>query len=314
MRAVTTLLLVAMMGCANTLPPPVVMPEPPREPWTPPAGAAEVTVTRAALPIFAVSAAESSAALSSANTGALVRPMRSWFQGSTLVYPFEEGRVYLVQTKALAPTRLSFAPPERVIKIHPDYDQKDEWFDITLMERESAQQPDYVVVIPKAPLLKTDPKPKKDLLILTTEHAYSLSLESSATQGLVSVRWQHPEPPAPAPKPLLPSGLYYADLEIQPGHGSPLWTPIAAWAIPSLGKTLVQYPPAVKRFGLPIIKAIGADGETKETMNWLIKGDYIEINRFFQVAEVRFGHEDLEKMRAIWCPGSEGCPNLALAQ
>ena len=57
-------------------------------------------------------------------------------------------------------------------------------------------------------------------------------------------------------------------------------------------------------------------------MNWRVKGDYLEIDRFFQVAEVRYGHTDVAvvriaqtpKMTAIYCPSADGCPNLELAR
>ncbi len=305
---------IGLVGCAATaLPPPVVMPEPPREPWPVAAEEVMVTVNRPApLPLIPVSAAEGYTAVASANKQALMRPHRDWFHGAKLVYPPCEDCIFHILTKDQSPTVLVFPPPERVIKIN---DADDEWFELSLIERETASHPDVVVILPKAPKLK------KDVSIVTTKGLYALALESHATHGLVTVQWAHEEPVI-VPVPRLPSGLYYANLEIQPVHGSPPWTPVAAWAIPSLGRTLVQYPPAMKRFGMPIIKAIGADGETKETMNWRPKGDYMEIDRFFQVAEVRFGHEDVavvriaqtDAMKAIWCPGTAGCPNPELAR
>lgn len=300
----------ALLGCAKSLPPPVVMPEPPRD--MPPA-IEEVPPRQVLPPIRQVSATDGQTALTTANRYALVRPQPEWFQQATLIYPRDAGRIYHILTKDQEPTILVFPPPERVLKI-PMAD--DGWFDIELIERETAQHPDMVVILSKAP------KRKKSIAILTTEGPLALLIESHATQGLVQVQWSPMDIPVVAVKPLLPSGLYYAGLEITPVYGSPPWTPVGAWAIPAAARTLVQFPPAMKRFGMPIIKAIGADGETKETMNWRVKGEYIEIDRFFQVAEVRFGHEDqqvvriaqTEAMTAVYCPGAAACPDVALAR
>ena len=184
-------------------------------------------------PFTPVSSVTASAAVSHANQQALVRPQRAWFQGATLLYPYDGSRIYSVLTKDQSPTRLTFDPPERVIKVHFI---EDDWFDIVLMEREEAQQPDTVVIIPKAPKLK------KDIVILTTEHAYAIALESSATHGLMHVRWAH-QRPVIVPKPLLPSGLYYANLDITLGAWVAALDPGRRLGYPCGGEDLSPIPP-----------------------------------------------------------------------
>lgn len=311
-------LVVTLLGCAATLPPPAprleLLPDADvAEPPTPPA------TLQAFIPVEELTRLQASepphpaenplTVITEANTRAAVLPTRGRFDGSIWRIPHVPGHLYQLTVGVDAPLTLIIPAGEEYL-MSGGLDAR--WL-LKIPETRTPGSDMHLLLI--AP----EPKLKGRLTLVTSKAAYMMEVRSQEKPGLVAVAWQLPSPQVPAAREtFLAAGEYRTGYEVTVEAGQPIWTPASTqiWDVPRRGKTLIRFPDELQTTEAPVLYVLGPDGE-KQLTNYRIRGAWYEVDRRFERGELRLGHDAHAEVvtitrgagyQAFRCPGDTRCP------
>jgi type IV secretion system protein VirB9 len=240
-----------------------------------PPGPASPKPVLATQPISARSAAKS---LADANSGARQRAAPGTFEDATLLYAYEPGAIYELQTSPDFVSALLLEPGEALIDIAAADTAR--W---SVSNTVSGNRT-ILIVKPSAAKLKTN------IVLVTDRRAYLIEAVSAAGDIYTAqAAWTYPAPDGPdlaaktADAPARPIHENY--VLKAPRKGPPAWMPVKVWDDGL--KTYVQFPDAVAASEMPPLFIRTPEG--LELVNYRIDGKRYEIDRIFEEAELRLG-------------------------
>ena len=209
---------------------------------------------------------ESQSAVTRAASQSLVRPRREYFRRGLLIYPYEEGRRYLVKTQKHRPTDIVFPEGERLI---PGVGI-DDWWDIKEIDGVEPGTRARIVLTPK------DTGLKGAMAVITTGGAYYLEVESDDRPGVVSITWEKPHLDMPSPAVAVAEesfgGGYVLDVPTPP----PVWLPVRVYH--NRYQTFLQCHPSMTVSEMPVVYALDREGK-RQLVNWFPRDDTIVVDR-----------------------------------
>ncbi len=232
---------------------------------------------RPAVPVSPRTAAKT---LADANSGARQRAAPGTFEDATLLYAYEPGAIYELQTSPDFVSTLMLEPGEVLIDIAAADTAR--W---SVSNTVSANRT-ILIVKPSAPRLKTN------IVLVTDRRAYLIEAVSAAGDVYTAqAAWtypKHPEPPAPEPRPEPEPRPVHEDYVLKaPRKGPPAWMPTRVWDDGL--KTYVQFPKDIAASEMPPLFIRTAEG--LELVNYRTQGTLYEIDRIFDAAELRLGRK-----------------------
>lgn len=216
--------------------------------------------------------------LAEANSGARQRAAPGTFKDATLLYAYEPGAIYELQTSPDFVSTLLLEPGEVLIDIAAADTAR--W---SVSNTVSASQT-ILIVKPSAARLKTN------IVLVTDRRAYLIEAVSAAGDVYTAqAAWTYPappEPPLPEPKAKPEPRPIHEDYVLKaPRKGPPAWMPEKVWDDGL--KTYVQFPDDIAASEMPPLFIRSAEG--LELVNYRTHGTRYEIDRIFTEAELRLG-------------------------
>lgn len=241
---------------------------------------ASLTPERPAEPVTPREAAK---ILAEANNGARQRAAPGAFSDATLLYAWEPGAIYELQTSPDFVSTLLLEPGEVLIDIAAADTAR--WSVSNTLSGDRA----LLIVKPSAPKLKTN------IVLVTDRRAYLIEAVSAAGEVYTAqAAWTYPAPPAPprvqepAPKPEPPPRHLHEDYVLKaPRGGPPPWMPEKVWD--DGRRTWVQFPEDIAASDMPPLLIRTPEGP--ELVNYRIHGRRYEVDRIFTEAELRLGRK-----------------------
>jgi len=237
---------------------------------------------RAPEPVSARTAAKS---LADANTGARQRAAPAAFEEATLVYAYEPGAIYELQTSPAYVSTLLLEPAEVLVDIAAGDTAR--W---SVSNTVSANRT-ILIVKPSAPGLRTN------IVLVTDRRTYLIEAVSEAGDVYTAqAAWTYPVPPEPPlpeslppePAPQPEQRPLHEDYVLKaPRKGPPAWMPERVWDDGL--KTYVRFPADIAASDMPPLFIRTAEG--LELVNYRTQGDLYEIDRIFEAAELRLGRK-----------------------
>ena len=276
---------------AEITPEPLVEPEPaaeiipgpePEEPAPELATSPEPASVKPERPAVPVSPRAAAKTLAEANSGARQRAAPGTFEDATLLYAYEPGAIYELQTSPDFVSTLMLEPGEVLIDIAAADTAR--W---SVSNTVSANRT-ILIVKPSAPRLKTN------IVLVTDRRAYLIEAVSAAGDVYTAqAAWTYPAPPEPPPPepgpgPAPEQRLLHEDYVLKaPRKGPPTWMPEKVWDDGL--KTYVQFPDDIAASEMPPLFIRTAEG--LELVNYRTRGTLYEIDRIFDAAELRLGRK-----------------------
>jgi type IV secretion system protein VirB9 len=312
-----------LAGCAwKHAPTPIAMPTPAPEPekvvvasLQPPAQT-ETDWLPSREPLPDVKASDARRSVEQANRQAIIRPRRSDFTKSVVVYPDCQGCVYEVTVGFQVITDLVFPPQEHVLKV-----KGDDWFEV---EQKTLGEPSqyHVLVLSKLSQQEFPEIAKRTfrLTIVTNQRTLYLLLntQDDARYAMTAVTWKPREKPKKSTTASIPGPLHggyslcYGDC-ISQHTPIPAWLPTGVGDTDVHGQTVIQLPPAWKAHDAPLLYIIGPDQEKRVT-NYRPVGNSLIVDRLFTEAELRVGHDaSAAVVRIVKGPQHQAVPTSATA-
>lgn len=226
---------------------------------------------------------EAAKILADANSGARQRAAPGAFSEATLLYAWEPGAIYELQTSPDFVSTLLLEPGEVLIDIAAADTAR--WSVSNTLSGDRA----LLIVKPSAPKLKTN------IVLVTDRRAYLIEAVSAAGEVYTAqAAWTYPAPPAPPPDPepepkpeLAPRPLHEDYVLKAPRKGPPPWMPEKVWD--DGRRTYVQFPEDIAASEMPPLFIRTPEG--LELVNYRIDGRLYEVDRIFTEAELRLGRK-----------------------
>lgn len=226
---------------------------------------------------------EAARILAEANSGARQRAAPGAFSEATLLYAWEPGAIYELQTSPDFVSTLLLEPGEVLIDIAAADTAR--WSVSNTLSGDRA----LLIVKPSAPKLKTN------IVLVTDRRAYLIEAVSAAGEVYTAqAAWTYPAPPAappapaPAPVPEPPPRQIHEDYVLKaPRKGPPPWMPEKVWD--DGRRTYVQFPDDIAASDMPPLLIRTPEG--LELVNYRIHGRRYEVDRIFTEAELRLGRK-----------------------
>ncbi len=219
--------------------------------------------------------------LADANSGARQRAAPGAFEEATLLYAYEPGAIYELQTSPDYVSALLLEPGEALIDIAAADTAR--WSVSNTLSGNRT----VLIVKPAAARLKTN------IVLVTDRRVYLIEAVSAAGEVYTAqAAWTYPVPPAPppapqpAPKPEPPPRPVHEDYVLKaPRRGPPAWMPEKVWD--DGRRTWVQFPEGIAAADMPPLFIRTPEG--LELVNYRVQGRRYEIDRIFAEAELRLG-------------------------
>lgn len=226
---------------------------------------------------------EAAKILADANNGARQRAAPGAFSEATLLYDWEPGAIYELQTSPDFISTLLLEPGEVLIDIAAADTAR--WSVSNTLSGDRA----LLIVKPSAPKLKTN------IVLVTDRRAYLIEAVSAAGEVYTAqAAWTYPAAPAPPsvpepePKPEPPPRQLHEDYVLKaPRKGLPPWMPEKVWD--DGRRTYVQFPEDIAASEMPPLFIRTPEG--LELVNYRIDGRLYEVDRIFTEAELRLGRK-----------------------
>lgn len=256
----------------------------PEEPYTEEvAGTPDPASLKPERPAEPVSPPEAAKILADANNGARQRAAPGAFTEATLLYAWEPGAIYELQTSPDFVSTLLLEPGEVLIDIAAADTAR--WSVSNTLSGDRA----LLIVKPSAPKLKTN------IVLVTDRRAYLIEAVSAAGEVYTAqAAWTYPSPPTPPPvpepdpKPEPPPRQIHEDYVLKaPRKGPPPWMPEKVWD--DGRRTYVQFPEDIVASDMPPLFIRTPEG--LELVNYRIDGRRYEVDRIFTEAELRLGRK-----------------------
>ena len=245
--------------------------------------------------------------IAEANARATVSASRGRFDGAILRWSHIPGNLYRVEVGVDAPLTI-IIPEDEDYVMSAGLDHR--WI-LKIPEDRLPGTPLHILLIaPEAKL-------KGRLTLVTSRAALMMEVRSREHGGLAAVTWALPTAYKP-PYDFLAPGEYRVGYDVAITSGQPIWAPTSAqvWDVPKRGKTLILFPPERLTHDAPTFYVIGRDG-AKQLTNYRVRGQWYEVDRLFERAELRVGHDEYAEVvtitrgqgyRQLRCPGAAECP------
>ena len=240
---------------------------------------------------------EAARILAEANSGARQRAAPGAFSEATLLYAWEPGAIYELQTSPDFVSTLLLEPGEVLIDIAAADTAR--WSVSNTLSGDRA----LLIVKPSAPKLKTN------IVLVTDRRAYLIEAVSAAGEVYTAqAAWTYPGPlapppvPEPEPRPEQPPRPIHEDYVLKaPRKGPPPWMPEKVWD--DGRRTYVQFPEDIAASDMPPLLIRTAEG--LELVNYRIHGRHYEVDRIFSEAELRLGRKNPVVVRIVRRPPRE---------
>lgn len=231
---------------------------------------------RAPEPVTARTAARS---LAEANSGARQRAAPGTFEDATLLYAYEPGAIYELQTSPDFVSTLLLEPGEVLIDIAAADTAR--W---SVSNTVSASQT-ILIVKPSAARLRTN------IVLVTDRRAYLIEAVSAAGEVYTAqAAWTYPqaagETPAGRTSDTKARQIHEDYVLKAPRKGPPAWMPEKVWDDGL--KTYVQFPDDIAASDMPPLFIRSPEG--LELVNYRVQDERYEIDRIFSEAELRLGN------------------------
>lgn len=236
-------------------------------------------------------------ATETANAGATQRPAPAGFVNAVMMYDYAFGAVYQVHTAPLFVTTIALRPGEKLISKAAGDTVR--WIlGDTLMGSPGGKQQTLVMIKPLKPDLRTN------VIITTDQRVYLLDVVSHDGDGYQNVvAWNYPQEAYEAltaqaadinshDSNTIGEGLsitdLYFDYDVRTIEGHrPAWTPSRVFD--DGDKTYIEFPAGLGTVEAPPLFLI--NNGSADLVNYRVKGRYYEVDRLFNVAELRIGNE-----------------------
>lgn len=238
-----------------------------------------------------------------ANAGAKANPIEEGFFNAVQVYDYAPGVLYQVYAAPMKLTAVQFAEGEKVISVACGDTVR--WVVGQTNAGEASAAKEMVLIKPVRSGLHTN------MVVTTNRRVYQLELHSYRETYMASVSWHYPyelvqrhaqEPASSAAEPTsnpgagdVSLGMRVEDLNF--GYGfvvadrddPPSWLPLRVYD--DGRKTYVQFPSEVRHRELPALFVLSKQG-TPQIVNYRVRGDYMVVDRVFELAQLRLGEDD----------------------
>lgn len=226
---------------------------------------------------------EAARILAEANSGARQRAAPGAFSEATLLYAWEPGAIYELQTSPDFVSTLLLEPGEVLIDIAAADTAR--WSVSNTLSGDRA----LLIVKPSAPKLKTN------IVLVTDRRAYLIEAVSAAGEVYTAqAAWTYsaspapPPVPDPEPVPEPPPRPLHEDYVLKaPRKGPPPWMPEKVWD--DGRRTYVQFPEDIAASEMPPLFIRTPEG--LELVNYRINGRRYEVDRILTEAELRLGRK-----------------------
>lgn len=234
-----------------------------------------------------------------ANAKAASDPIEEGFYNSVQVYDYAPGILFQVYAAPMKLTAVQFAPGEEVVSVAIGDSVR--WVVGQTTSGTGSEKQEVVLIKPVRSGLHTN------VLVTTHRRVYQLELHSYRETYMASVSWNYPgdlvkryeqestaaEQTASEEGPEV--GTDVANLNFDYGFvvedkdELPSWMPRRVYD--DGVKTYVQFPPNARTQELPVLFVLSKKG-TPQIVNFRVRGDYMIVDRVFELAQLRLGEDD----------------------
>jgi type IV secretion system protein VirB9 len=245
------------------------------------------------------------AAVDYANKMALLQPTSRDFVRSIMTYNFMDGASYMVYTAPAKMTDLQFEIGENVISFAAGDTAR--WIIAKSYSGEGDHIHWHLLIKPNAPGLTNN------LVVMTNRRVYHITLESTESTYMQSVKWVYPndliarfeqDKPAQAS---VGSGLTGYNINIQNMNthyriqsiegNTKNWLPDMAFD--DGAKTYIRFPDSVFHREMPVLMVDTGEKDFSSTVNYRVKGRYMIIDRLFDRARLVLGSKEHKNLAVV---------------
>lgn len=235
--------------------------------------------------------------VANANRRAMVEPGAQGFVNAVQVYPFAEGAIYHVITAPERVTDIALQPGEGLVAVASGDTVR--WVIGDTTSGSGADKRTHVLVKPFSAGLATN------LVITTDRRSYHIALTSVPRTAMAALSWSYPQDVLIALKrataAVEAAAPIAAGIEVEQLHFNyaisgdrPSWRPLRAFD--DGRQTFVEFPASLGVGEAPPIFLLDQKGEA-QLVNYRVKGRFYVVDRIFDVAELRLGTKDQQKVR-----------------
>jgi len=232
-----------------------------------------------------------------ANRRATIEPGAQGFVNAVQVYPFAEGAIYHVITAPERVTDIALQPGEGLVAVASGDTVR--WVIGDTTSGSGADKRTHVLVKPFSAGLATN------LVITTDRRSYHIALTSVPRTAMAALSWSYPQDALIALKrataAVEAAAPIAAGIKVEQLHFNyaisgdrPLWRPLRAFD--DGRQTFVEFPASLGVGEAPPIFLLDQKGEA-QLVNYRVKGRFYVVDRIFDVAELRLGTKDQQKVR-----------------
>ena len=248
--------------------------------------------------------------VANANRRATIEPGAQWFVNALQVYAFAEGAIYHVITAPERVTDIALQPSEGLVAVASGDTVR--WVIGDTTSGSGADKRTHVLVKPFSAGLATN------LVITTDRRSYHIALTSVRRSAMAALSWTYPQDALLALKrataAVEAAAPVVAGIEVEQlrfnyaiSGDRPSWRPLRAFD--DGRQTFVEFPASLGVGEAPPIFLLDQKGEA-QLVNYRVKGRFYVVDRIFDVAELRLGTKDQQKVRisrvAVAAPARRG--------
>lgn len=235
--------------------------------------------------------------VANANRRATIEPGALGFVNAVQVYPFAEGAIYHVITAPGRVTDIALQPGEGLVAVASGDTVR--WVIGDTTSGSGADKRTHVLVKPFSAGLATN------LVITTNRRSYHIALTSVPRNAMAALSWTYPQDALLALKRATAAVEAAAPvaigIEVEQLHFNyavsgdrPSWRPLRAFD--DGRQTFIEFPASLGVGEAPPIFLLDRRGEA-QLVNYRVKGRFYVVDRLFDVAELRLGTKDQQKVR-----------------
>ena len=235
--------------------------------------------------------------VANANRRATLEPYAQGFVNAVQLYPFAEGAIYHVITAPERVTDITLQPGEALVAVASGDTVR--WVIGDTTSGSGADKRTHVLVKPFSAGLATN------LVIATDRRSYHIALTSVPRTAMAALSWTYPQDALIALKrataAVEAAAPVAAGVEVEQLHFNyaisgdrPSWRPLRAFD--DGRQTFVEFSASLGVGEAPPIFLLDRKGEA-QLVNYRVKGRFYVVDRIFDVAELRLGTKDQQKVR-----------------
>lgn len=242
-------------------------------------------------------AAGKQSVVANATRKATVEPTAQGFVNAVQVYPFADGAIYQAITAPERVTDIALQPGESLVAVASGDTVR--WAIGDTTSGSGAEKRTHILVKPFTTGLATN------LVITTDRRSYHIALTSSGKTAMAALSWSYPQDAlialkltAAAAEAIAPvaSGIDLERLHFNyvVSGDRPGWRPLRAFD--DGRQTFIEFSVAIGVGEAPPIFLLDPKG-APQLVNYRVKGRYYVVDRVFDVAELRLGTKNQQKVR-----------------